>query len=297
MKSDKKILFAFLLNLAFAIFEFVGGALTGSVAILSDAVHDMGDATSIGAAYLLERKSKQKANETYTYGYVRYSALGSLLTTVILVAGSIVVIYNAIQRIITPAPINYTGMMIFAVVGVVINVLAAILTHGGHSMNQKAVNLHMLEDVLGWIVVLLGAIVMNFTDITLIDPILSIAVALFILMQAWKNLKEVLDVLLEKAPEDMNVSELVHHVSEIDGVQEVHHIHVWSLDGLHHCATMHIVATGDLHHIKHKIKEELQEHGVIHTTLEFETPGEHCDDQECRIEAEIPAHSHHHHHH
>ena len=154
MKTEKNILIAFILNLAFSIFEFVGGALTGSVAIVSDAVHDLGDAVSIGASWLLERKSKKQPDEVYTYGYRRFSVMGSLITTVILLVGSGIVIYNAIERIINPVEINYNGMILFAVIGAVVNLIAAFVTKDGDSINQRAVNLHMLEDVLGWLAVL-----------------------------------------------------------------------------------------------------------------------------------------------
>ena len=180
MKTEKNILFAFILNLAFSIFEFFGGIFTGSIAILSDAVHDIGDATSIGIAFLLEKKSKRHPDEKYTYGYARYSLLGGVITTVILLLGSTMVVYNAVKRIINPVEIHYNGMILFAIVGVLVNFVAAFLTREGDSLNQKAVNLHMLEDVLGWAVVLVGAIVMRFTDFSLLDPILSIGVALFI---------------------------------------------------------------------------------------------------------------------
>ena len=180
MKTEKNILIAFVLNLSFSLIEFVGGIFTGSVAIISDAVHDMGDALSIGIAYALEKKSHKQPDKKYTYGYGRFSVLGGLITTVILFVGSVVVIINAVDRIINPTEINYNGMIAFAIVGVVINFAAAYFTRESGSINQRAVNLHMLEDVLGWVVVLIGAVVMRFTDIAIIDPIMSIGVSVFI---------------------------------------------------------------------------------------------------------------------
>ncbi len=298
MKSDKKILIAFILNFLFSIFEFVGGAITGSVAIISDAVHDIGDAASIGIAYFLERKSKKQPDEIYTYGYARYSVIGSLITTLILLFGSGLVIYNAVERIINPVPIHYNGMIIFAVVGVVVNLCAAWFTRSGDSLNQKAVNLHMLEDVLGWLVVLVGAIVMRFTDFALLDPILSIAVALFILYHAVMNLIATLSLFLEKVPHGIEVAEIQEHLCHIEGVQGVHHIHIWSMDGHRHYATMHIVAEGDAHHIKDAVRQELREHGIVHATLELEAPGEHCHEEHCHVEHhEEGSCGHHHHHH
>ena len=298
MKTEKNILIAFILNLSFSIFEFVGGIFTGSVAIMSDAIHDVGDAMSIGVSYFLEKKSKKQPDETYTYGYARFSVMGSVITTLILLFGSLAVIYNAIIRIFNPVEINYNGMIIFAVIGVIVNFFAAYFTREGDSLNQKAVNLHMLEDVLGWIVVLIGAIVMRFTDIAIIDSVMSFAVAAFILMNAIKNLKEVLDLFLEKIPHNISIEEIKEHITEIDGVNGVHHIHIWSMDGHHNYATMHIVADENSHIIKDKIREELKEHGIGHVTLEFESPTDHCHEEYCHIEFNHShTHSHHHHHH
>ena len=297
MKTEKNILIAFILNLAFSIFEFIGGAITGSVAVISDAIHDVGDAMSIGMSYFLERKSKKKPDKTYTYGYARYSVMGSVITTIILLIGSLAVIYNAIIRILNPVTINYNGMIVFAIIGVIVNFTAAWFTKDGHSLNQKAVNLHMLEDVLGWAVVLLGAIIMKFTDIVILDPIMSIFVAIFILINALKNLKEVLNLFLEKIPHGIDIDEIEEHISEIEGVLNVHHIHIRSLNGNNNYATMHIVTDADGSTIKKKVREELKEHGIEHATLELETSLERCEETECLMNFENSEGHHHHHHH
>ena len=297
MKTEKNILIAFFLNLAFSIFEFIGGVFTGSVAIVSDAVHDIGDAASIGIAFLLEKKSKKQPDEDYTYGYARYSVIGGVITTLILMVGSATVIYHAISRIINPTEIHYNGMIVFALVGVCVNLAAAFFTREGDSLNQKAVNLHMLEDVLGWIVVLVGAVVMKFTDFAIIDPIMSIGVAIFILINALRNMKEVVELFLEKTPHGIEIHELEEHLLAIPGVLDVHHIHVWSIDGQSNYATMHVVTNGDPHEIKHKIREELREHGIGHATLELEAEGEHCHEEHCHVDTEHSSGHHHHHHH
>ena len=297
MKTEKNILIAFILNFSFAVFEFFGGIFTGSVAIISDAIHDVGDATSIGISYFLEKKSKRKPDEKYTYGYSRYSVIGSVITTLILLVGSVVVIINAVNKIMNPTEINYKGMIVFAVFGLVINFVAAFVTHGGGSLNQKAVNLHMLEDVLGWAVVLVGAVIMNFTDIKIIDPLMSIGVSVFIFINAFKNLKEVSDLFLEKTPRGINLDEIKRHISEINGVEEVHHIHIWSMDGNSNFATMHVVTDSEAHEIKEKVRAELYEHGISHVTLELEAVGEHCHEKDCKAHLNInTGHSHHHHH-
>jgi len=295
MKTQRNILIAFLLNLSFSVFEFIGGAMTGSVAILSDAVHDLGDATSIGLSYFLERKSKKKPDKNHTYGYIRYSVLGGLITTVILLVGSILVIYHAVLRMINPVKVNYDGMIIFAIVGVIVNFIAAQVTKEGDSLNQRAVNLHMLEDVLGWAVVLVGAIVMKFTDIVIIDPLLSIFVSLFIFYNAYKNINEVANLFLEKTPKDIDIEDLKSHLLEIEGLDDVHHVHVWSMDGSHHYATLHAVTKSDNQQIKTLIREELEEHGILHATIELEGLEEDCLEPVCDVDFDINLGHHHHH--
>lgn len=297
MKSDKNILIAFILNLAFSVFEFLGGIFTNSVAIISDSIHDIGDAASIGISYFLEKKSKKQPDKDYTYGYLRYSVMGSIITVSILIIGSVLIIINAVNRIFNQQEINYNGMIVFAVIGVIVNFLAAFFTRHGESLNQKAVNLHMLEDVLGWLVVLIGAIIMRFTDFKLIDPILSICVAVYIFVHAFSHLKEAIDLFLVKTPHDVNIDEIEHHLCEIDGVIDVHHIHIWSMNGTDNYATMHIVTNKDFSMVKKAVKEELKEHGIAHTTLELENPNENCVDKNCTIADSCEHHHHHHHHH
>lgn len=294
MKTEKNILIAFILNISFSIFELLGGFFTNSVAILSDSVHDFGDALSIGISYFLEKKSKKKADNKYTYGYTRYSVLGGVITTTILLVGSILVIVNAVKRLFNPVEINYSGMIVFAIVGVVLNFIAAYVTREGDSINQKAVNLHMLEDVLGWVVVLIGSIIMNFTDIKIIDSIMSIGVSSFILIHALKNLKKVLDLFLEKTPDDIDIDDLKKHLLKIKDVEDIHHIHVWSMDGYNNYATMHIVTKSDnIKHVKQEIRKELEEHSICHSILE--TEDEACDDKECHVDFHYDTHHHHHH--
>ncbi|MBR2023729.1 MAG: cation transporter [Clostridia bacterium] len=297
MSSKKNIFIAFLLNFFFSVFEFFGGIFTGSVAIISDAVHDLGDASSIGIAYFLEKKSAKQPDATHTYGYKRYSVLGSVITTCILLVGSVLVVYNAILRLISPVAIRYNGMMIFAVVGVIVNLLASFVTREGKSLNQKAVNLHMLEDVLGWAVVLIGAVVMRFTNWVWIDPVMSIGVAIFIFIHAVLSLKEALDLFLVKTPKGLTVDDLKAHIMHVEGVKDAHHIHVWSLDGNDRYATAHLVVEGDFALVKERVREHLHEHGVTHVTLELETVGEVCHDEHCHVEMEEHGGCHHHHHH
>lgn len=292
MKSDKNILIAFLLNLLFSIIEFIGGILTNSVAIMSDSIHDFGDGLSIGISYILERISKKNPDNKYTYGYVRYSVIGSLITTIILLIGSIFVIYNAILRITNPVDINYNGMILIAIIGFIINLLASYFTKSGESLNQKSVNLHMLEDVLGWLIVLIGAIIMRFTSISIIDPILSILVAIFILINAYKSLKVIIDLFLEKTPNNINIEEIKENLLKIKNIKDVHHIHIWSIDGYSNYATLHVVVDKNYKKIKDEIRHQLESFGINHVTIEIENIDEECNIKKCEVN--IIEHKHHH---
>lgn len=272
MKTQRNILIAFLLNLAFALFELAGGLLTGSTAILSDAVHDIGDAAGIGLACLFERKSKRLPDEEFPFGYARYSVAGGLITTLLLMAGSVTVICYASKKLLAPTAIRYDGMILFALIGVAVNFCAAWLTREGDSINQKAVNLHMLEDVLGWAVVLVGAVVMRFTGLTLPDPLMSIGIAVFLLIHSFGHLKEIWELFLMKTPHWISVSALKEQVLASEGVREVRHIRLWSMDGRSAYAAMHIVADADAEAVKKAVRSVLTEHGIVHATLELEAP-------------------------
>ena len=295
MKTEKNILIAFILNISFSIFELIGGFFTNSIAIFSDAIHDLGDALSIGISFVLEKKSKKKPDEKYTYGYARYSILGALITTMVLTIGSIFVILGGINRIIVPEKINYNGMIIFAIFGVIVNFLAAYFTKEGESINQKAVNLHMLEDVMGWIIVLIGSILMKYTDISIIDSIMSIGVAIYILINTFKNFKEILDLFLEKLPKNISIEEVKKHLNNIKDVIGVHHIHIWSIDGNTNYATLHIVTESkNICELKGKIKDELKNLGISHTTIEIEGKDDKCNEEECNVNSIHIKHLHHH---
>ncbi|MBQ3055684.1 MAG: cation transporter [Oscillospiraceae bacterium] len=281
----------FLLNLFFSLFEFAGGLFTGSAALLSDALHDLGDALGIGLSYFFERKSRRAPDARYTYGYRRFSLLGGAITTLILLFGSIVVIVHAVSRILHPIPIHYDGMIFFAVVGVCVNVVAFFLSHKGTSLNQKAVTLHLLEDALGWVIVLIGALVMRWTDFALLDPILSILLSGVILTHAFKLFGELLHVFLEATPNGLDPEQIRAALCAIDGVSDVHHIHLWSMDGNTHAATMHVVAPPET---KPHLKEVLHGLGISHVTLELEDAGESCHEKECHISHTPHSCCHHH---
>ncbi len=291
MQSTTNILIAFLLNLFFSIFELVGGFFTNSIAIITDSIHDLTDALSILLSYILERKSKRKPDNRYTYGYVRYSVLGALITTIILLSGSLIVIYSAIKRFINPVEIKYDGMIVMAIVGIIVNGVATLTTSKGSSINEKTVSLNMLEDVLGWIVVLVGAILIKFTHIYYIDAILTILVAGFIFGHAFKNFMKILDLFLEKLPSNIDIPKIKKELLKNKDIKDVHHIHIWSLDGETYYATMHVVTKSD--DVKKYVKDYLKKYNISHTTIELEKNDYECEDKECIINVM----NHHHHHH
>ena len=285
-ESHENIKIAFLLNLLFSILEAFGGFLTNSISILTDAVHDFGDSISIGVSYFLEKKSNKKADNEYTYGYLRYSLLGALITSVILLVGSVFAIYEATQRLITPQDVNHDAMIIFAVFGVLINGYAAYRTSHADKHNEKAINLHMLEDVMGWIVVLIGSICIKIFNILIIDPILSILIACYILYHVYRYIKEVFDIFMEKAPENINISEIKTNIEEKFKNIEAHHIHIWTMDGINNYMTAHIKVNDDLKadeiiKLKNDIKHYLKDNNIKHVTLEIEYKDEKCTNEKC----------------
>lgn len=272
LKSKGNIFIAFVLNLIFAVIELFGGLLTGSITILSDAMHDLGDAVSLAVCSALEKKSKKMPDESFTYGYLRYSVLGAVITNTILIIGSVAIVYSAVCRLFTPTQVDASGMVVFAVLGVLANSVAVIFTGGGSSLNQKAVSLHLAEDVLGWAAILLGSILIKYTGITVIDSVMSFAVAAFVLFNAARSFKRILDIFLEKVPDDISVSAIKETALSDAEVIDVHHIHLRSLDGVSHSATMHVVTeTGDPRALKCRLKLAFMRIGIAHTTLEFES--------------------------
>lgn len=296
MKAKKGILIAFVLNLAFSVFELLGGMFTNSVAILSDSLHDIGDALSIGLSYVFEKKAGRKPDDNYTYGYERFSVLGGFITVLILISGSFIVIFKAVERIFNPVLIDYNSMIVFAVLGVVVNFCGAYFTHGGKSINERAVSLHLIEDVLGWIVVLIGAVFMKFTSFWLIDPLMSIAVAVFILVTAFKSFKEIIDLFTFKTPSGISVSDIRNTLLKNLQIKDVHHIHIWSMNGQDVYATMHIVSDVDNENLRSDIRKILEEKGISHLTIQFEDFAYCCEEKECKI-IELKHSCNHHHHH
>lgn len=275
------IRYAFFLNLGFAIVELIGGFFVNSVAIMSDALHDFGDAFTLGVSYFLQRKSEQQGNERYTYGYKRYSVAGALLTSLILITGSVFVLSEATERLLSPEMPDPYGMLLFAIVGLGVNGAAFFRLRGGHNLNQRAVSLHMLEDLLGWAAVLVASVVLLFFEWPWLDALLSIGIALFMLVNAVKGAWAALKVLLQENPLATELDAVKAQVLSVTNVQDVHQLKVWSLDGEHHILSAHVVVESvkeptAMAALKQEIRNTLKPFAITDATLELEHAGERC---------------------
>jgi len=279
--SQKNFKIAFFLNLGFTIFEIIGGLYVNSVAILSDAVHDLGDSLSIGTAWYLDKKSKKGANEKYSYGYARFSLLGALINCVVLLIGSLYIGREALERILHPEATNAEGMFYFALVGLVVNGYAAWKMSRGNSLNEKVISWHLIEDVLGWGAILIGSIILFFYDSPYIDPILSLLIMLYILYHVVHKLRQTLFLFLQGTPSKAHVGSIKNKLLKIEHVQSLHAVHIWSLDGHNHVFTAHIVlehiSTFDrLKEVRQQIKNVLAPNQFQHLTIETELDPSSC---------------------
>ncbi|MEN0060084.1 MAG: cation diffusion facilitator family transporter, partial [Bdellovibrio sp.] len=213
---------ALVLNFCFACIELVGGLWTNSVAILSDALHDFGDALAMGLAIFLEKFSLRKSDDHFSYGYRRFSTLGALVTGLILVVGSIFILMEAIPRLVTPQQPHADGMIVLAILGVVVNGLAALRVSKGSSLNEKMLMWHMIEDVMGWALVLVGAVVMKFFHLPQLDAGMAIALALWIMYNVFRNLREALNVFLMRTPSHIEVTVVEEALRGMELVEDVH---------------------------------------------------------------------------
>ncbi len=282
-EAGKNIGFAFILNLTFTIIEFIGGFITNSVAIMSDAVHDLGDTFSLGLAWLFQRISSGERSPAFSFGMKRFSLLAALINALILVGGSAFVLSRAIPRLFAPESPDARGMFLFALAGMLFNGYAVLKTYRGKTMNEKVLTWHLLEDLLGWAAVFVTSIVLIFTDWAFLDPLISILITLVILTGVIKNLRKTLFLFLQGVPDDFTLLGIEDTIKEIPGVGAVHDLHIWSLDGENNVLTAHILLEegfdlAESGGLKKKIKARLRELGIGHITLELEVPGDECED-------------------
>lgn len=278
-----RIGFVFFLNLIFTIIEFVGGLLTNSTAIMADAIHDLGDTLSIGLSCFLAKLSNKNPTEEFSYGYRRFSLLAAFINAVVLILGSIYVLIEAIPRLSNPQMPMAEGMFFLAIFGVLVNGFAAFKLSKGNTLNERVLNWHLLEDVLGWIAVLIISIILYFFDWPILDPILSIIFTLFILFNVLRNLYETMRLFLQAAPDVKTLDAVKRSLMKLEYVIDLHKMHIWSLDGEHHVFTAHLVLDKYINHkthqaLKNNILEILSEYQFVFTTIELEFSTEKCRD-------------------
>ncbi|MFO7944734.1 MAG: cation diffusion facilitator family transporter [Anaerolineales bacterium] len=280
-ETSEKIRTAFLLNLGFAVLELFGGWWANSVAILSDAVHDLGDSFSLGLAWYLNNISQREKDARFSYGYHRFSLLGALLNAGILIGGAIFVLSKAIPRLLNPESVQAPRMILFAVIGALVNGAAALNLRDSKNLNARLVSWHLMEDMLGWIAVLIVSLILLFVDLPILDPILSILITGFVTFNVLKNLRETIGVFLQSVPGDIDVREIDQELQSIPGVVSTHHTHVWSLDGENHVLTTHInlgpsASREKASQVKEDMKSILEPHDFFHLTVEIEFGEEDC---------------------
>ena len=284
--TTKNIKLAFFLNLFFTVVELVGGILTNSVAILSNAIHDLGDCLSLGLALYFQKTARKGSDNSYSYGYKRFSLLGAIINSFVLTAGSIIILSVAIPRILQPEATKTDGMLLFAILGVLVNGAAVFRLRKGDSINEKVAKLHLLEDVMGWLAVLVGTVLMRFVDIPVLDPIMSVGIVCFVLYNVYKNMRQSLRVILQGIPSELDIDAISKQLVLVEGVENVHDLHIWSVDGNYNVLTVHVVLGKSLEmeklaELKMQIRDTLKEKGIQHATIEFEALNESCIFEKC----------------
>jgi len=287
--TTENIKTAFFLNLVFTIIEIIGGFYTNSLAIMSDAVHDLGDSLSLGMSWYFQKLSNKKATKKYSYGYGRFSLLGAIINSVVLIVGSFFIISEAIPRIINPEEADATGMIWLAILGIIVNGAAVLKLKKGSSINERVVSLHLLEDVLGWIAVLIASIVMMYWDVPILDPILSLVIAGYVLFNVYRNIKDAFKIILQGVPNEISSDKIKEHIIlHIDEVEDIHDCHIWTLDGEFHIATIHVIVKNKefswqkSNEVKENIKKLLHDNFHLeHVTLELESILEECGYKNC----------------
>ena len=277
---------AFFLNLTFTLIEIAGGLWTNSVAIIADALHDAGDSLALGLAWYLQKTSGKERDQQFSYGYGRLSLLAALINGMVLLVGSFVIIMHVIPRFFTSQAVDATGMVGFSLLGIAFNGLAFWRNRSSQSLNAKMVNWHLLEDVLGWTIVLIGSIIMHFGDYSWLDPLMALGVTLFILWNVSKSLGRVIKFFLQSNPEDVDLLAIEEELRLLKNVEDIHDVHAWSLDGKYHVLSLHVVInhiidSEALALLKNQIREHTRKMGIDHATIEVELSSEACLLENC----------------
>ncbi|WP_434397958.1 cation diffusion facilitator family transporter [Streptococcus sp. KHUD_016] len=296
MSSKTSIWLAFFLNLSYAIVEFIAGGIFGSSAVLADSVHDLGDAMAIGLSALLETISNREEDRQYTLGYKRFSLLGAMLTAVILMIGSVLVILENITKIAHPQPVNEKGILWLGIIAVAINVLASLVVRKGKTKNESILSLHFLEDTLGWLAVILMAIILRFTDWYILDPLLSLVISIFILSKAIPRFWSTLKIFLDAVPEGIETAKLEKELARLTNVKSVNQLSIWSMDGLENDAIVHLCIEDweQMMETKEAVRQFLEERGVQNITIEVDSSQSNHAQHRRKVRTIEQKHGHHH---
>ncbi|MFS9256105.1 cation diffusion facilitator family transporter [Streptococcus infantis] len=300
MKTKHTVWLAFFLNLSYAIVEFIAGGVFGSSAVLADSVHDMGDAIAIGVSAFLETISNREEDSHYTLGYKRFSLLGAMVTAVILMTGSVLVILGNITKLFHPQPVNDEGILWLGIIAVSINVLASLVVRKGKTKNESILSLHFLEDTLGWVAVILMAIVLRFTDWYILDPLLSLVISIFILSKAIPRFWSTLKIFLDAVPEGVDIKQVKSDLEQLDHVASINQLNLWSMDGLEKNAIVHVCLKEieQMELCKESIRSKLKDCGFQNVTIEvdadLETHQTHKRNMEELEASQSHGHDHHH---
>ena len=300
MTTKGAVWLAFFLNLSYAIVEFIAGGVFGSSAVLADSVHDLGDAIAIGVSAVLETISNREEDSHYTLGYKRFSLLGAMVTAVILMTGSVLVILENITKLFNPQPVNDEGILWLGIIAVSINVLASLIVRKGKTKNESILSLHFLEDTLGWVAVILMAIVLRFTDWYILDPLLSLVISFFILLKAIPRFWSTLKIFLDAVPEGVDIKQVKSDLERLEYVASINQLNLWTMDGLEKNAIVHVCLKEieQMELCKESIRRKLKDCGFQNITIEVDedlaTHRAHKRNME-EIEA-VQSHGHEHYH-
>jgi len=296
MKSKYAVWLAFFLNLTYAIVEFIAGGVFSSNAVLADSVHDLGDAIAIGVSAFLETISNRQEDNRYTLGYKRFSLLGASVTAIILMTGSVLVILENVTKILNPQPVNDEGILWLGIIAVSINVLASLVVGKGKTKNESILSLHFLEDTLGWLAVILMAIVLRFTYWYILDPLLSLVISFFILTKALPRFWSALKIFLEAVPEGVEAGNLEKDLETLTNVKSVNQLSIWSMDGLENNAIIHLCLEDweQMTETKNQVRQLLEERGVQNITIEVDSSQINHSQHKRRVTALEQPHEHQH---
>jgi len=276
-KTIPKLWFTLFLNLGITIAQLIGGVLSNSMALISDAVHNLSDTGSLGVSLVARKVANKKANKEMTFGYRRADIIGAFINLIILVAVSLFLIKEGIERFISPEEIDGTIMFWVALAGLVGNVLSVIILHSDskESLNIKSATIHLFWDAMASLAVIIGGVLILLYDLFIIDPILTIAIALYIMYTSYGLLKETLSILMEATPADIDIHAIKKELEKVQFVQDIHHIHVWKMDENETMMECHALIpeseSNNLESIKSDIKQVLSDSfDITHSAIEFE---------------------------